>query len=219
MPARHGTNWRSCAPLPALGSRPRPRDVIALEGRWGVVMERIDAPVLGAALSDKGKWQEVLALMLDLQRRIHAAHVPGLGPLKSRLAERIGRAAHLTEIVRQDLLARLAAMPDGDRVCHGDFQPFNILGRGDGARVVDWLDATSGAPAADVCRTYVLARTFSEELAASYVTAYAGASGMDDAAIYAWLPFVAAARLVENVPEEQPALLAMAMGDRPPAGT
>lgn len=202
-----------------LGLAPVGREVTAIEGRWGVVMERIEAPVLGASLGGASQWDEILALMVELHRRIHAAAVPGLVPLKSRMADRIGRALQLNEIVRRNLLARLAGMPEGERVCHGDFHPFNILGRGESARVVDWLDATSGEPAADVCRTYVLARTFSEDLAGDYVAAYAAASGLGEAAIYAWLPFIAAARLAENVPEEEPALIAMAMGDSPRGGT
>lgn len=220
-----------------LGLAPAVREVVEIEGRWGVVMERIDAPVLGALLSEPARWDDVLALMLRLHLRIHAATTPGLLPLKARLAERIGRAGQLSEAVRGDLLARLAAMPEGNRLCHGDFHPFNILGgeseilpkidepRHDSglnrtkARVVDWLDATLGDPAADVCRTFVLARNFSEPLARAYVSAYAAASGIAEAAIYAWLPFVAAARLLENVPEEIASLRAMAMGDSPQGGT
>lgn len=214
-PGDDGPARREAAILEAvagLGLAPALRGVVETGGRWGIVMERIGAPVLGALLEAPARQGEMLDEMLRLQRRIHAARAAGLEPLTARLAGRIGRACQLSGARRDELLARLAAMPAGDRVCHGDFHPFNILGRGAGARVVDWLDATSGEPAADVCRTYVLARNFSENLAAAYLAAYAAASGIEEAAIRAWLPFVAAARLVENVPEEEAALVAMAMG-------
>ena len=218
-PADNGPARREAAILRAvagLGLAPAVRDVVEIEGRWGVVMERIDAPVLGAAAGDRARWDEAMALMVKLHRRIHAAAVPGLLPLKSRMADRIGRAVQLNEIVRHDLLARLEAMPEGERVCHGDFHPFNILGSSETARVVDWLDATSGDPAADVCRTFVLMRNFDATLAETYVSAYAAAGGASETTIYAWLPFVAAARLAENVPAEDAALIAMAQSAPPP---
>ena len=109
-----------------------------------------------------------------------------------------------------DLLKRLTGMPDADRLCHGDFHPFNILGLDTHARVIDWLDASRGAPAADVCRTYVLISTYDPGIAAAYVDAY----GAERAEIEAWLPLVAAARLVENVPDEFERLAQLAQGAR-----
>jgi hypothetical protein len=65
----------------------------------------------------------------------------------------------------------------------------------------DWPNASQGDPAADVCRTYVLLRSVSSELASAYVDAYSRVSGESRDAILNWLPFVAAARLSEGVPE------------------
>jgi hypothetical protein len=67
--------------------------------------------------------------------------------------------------------------------------------------LIDWLDASSGDPAADACRSYVLLRPVLPEAASAYLDAYAEASGESRDAILKWLPFVAAARLVEGVPE------------------
>ena len=90
---------------------------------------------------------------------------------------------------------------------HGDFHPFNILGPPGGALVIDWLDACSGTPAADVCRSYVLMSSADIDLAASYVAAYAEVTGTTPREIFRWLPFIAAARLAEGVPDEVDALL------------
>jgi hypothetical protein len=75
--------------------------------------------------------------------------------------------------------------------------------------IVDWLDACRGSPAADICRSYVLMHQAAPEMAASYVEAYASASGCDPSEIFAWLPFVAGARLAEGVPNEEDELLRM----------
>ena len=48
------------------------------------------------------------------------------------------------------------------------------------------------------------------EVAAAYVEAYAQVSGETRERIYRWLPFVAAARLAEGVPDEEEGLMEMA---------
>src|SRR5262249_32610054 len=53
-------------------------------------------------------------------------------------------------------LAMLEALPDGDRLCHGDFHPANVLVGRNGPAVIDWTGATRGDPAADLARTRLL---------------------------------------------------------------
>lgn len=203
------------AVMAPLGLAPRGEGIIEVNGRWGLVMERIEQPVLASALGDPGRVPDLLALMVALHRRIHAVAAPsGLPDLKPRLAARIDRAGRLSRTLRDRLLVQLATMPERDRICHGDFHPFNILGLGAQARVIDWLDATRGDPAADVCRTYVLSSAYDAGLADAYRDAYLAASGIDRAKVDAWLPFVAAARLVENVPAEFDRLAELAQGAR-----
>ena len=95
-------------------------------------------------------------------------------------------------------------------MCHGDFHPMNILGSPGREMVVDWLDASRGDPAADVCRSYVLIEPSYPELASAYLAIYSELSGMSKERIIRWLPFVAAARLAEGVPHLVDQLMAMA---------
>src|SRR5215210_4707672 len=53
-------------------------------------------------------------------------------------------------------MATLEALPDGDRLCHGDFHPGNILLGDRGPAVIDWTGATRGDPAGDLARTRLL---------------------------------------------------------------
>ncbi len=179
--------------------------------RWAVVMDRVDGPALAAAaLAEPGRAPELLADMARLHRRIHGHPGIHLGSLKGRLAANIRQATMLGAARQRTLLAGLAGMPDGDRLCHGDFHPWNVLGLPGRAMVVDWPDASSGDPAADVCRSWVLMRPHVPDLAAAYVDTYTAAAGERGEAVFQWLPFVAAARLAENVPAETDALLEMA---------
>jgi aminoglycoside phosphotransferase (APT) family kinase protein len=182
------------------------------DGRWGLVMDRVAGTTLGErALADPGAIGPALDAMVRLQLRLHAASEPRLRSLKSKLGDNIARAGSATPALKDRLLARLDAMPDGSRVCHGDFHPFNILGEGDKLTIVDWLDATSGPPAADTCRSYLLLRMGAPAgFADAYLDSYASAGGMARDTILDWLPLLAAARLAEGIEAEVPALLEMA---------
>ena len=98
-------------------------------------------------------------------------------------------------------------MPDGDRLCPGDFHPINVLGQNSRPMVIDWPDACCGDPAADVCRSYLLLTLHAEVIAEPYLDAYCGNTNMPRANILDWLPYVAAARLAEDVPDDWARLL------------
>jgi aminoglycoside phosphotransferase (APT) family kinase protein len=139
--------------------------------------------------------------MAQLQLQVHSRPATQFASLNAKLAANIQRASLLGESHRAMLLAGLAKMPDGACLCHGDFHPYNIMGPVGREVLIDWLVASRGEPAADVCRSYVLLRHAAPEMASAYVNAYSHASGISRAAILNWLPFVAAARLAEGVPE------------------
>lgn len=188
---------------------PRVHQVGLFEGRWGLVMDRAPGETLarfteGGVELVPGGFEE----MLRLHRLIHAEADPRLPSLTARLRWRLARIEGIDEALRARLLARLAELPDGDRICHGDFHPFNIVGVPGRAMVIDWLDAASGPPAADVARSYTLIAAAAEDFAAGYVAAYAHAAAVSPAEIMAWVPVVAAARLVhENADAKERARL------------
>jgi RIO-like serine/threonine protein kinase len=191
-------------PVPSVGG------VRQIDDRWGLVMGRIDgcsfAEIIVAQPGDK---EVLLKEMALLHCRIHACQAVFSGSLKARLEADICRAAALREGQRRRLLDELAGLPDGDRLCHGDFHPWNVLGLPSRPSVIDWMAASRGAPAADVCRSYVLIRSIAPDLASAYVKAYAQVAGERLEDIFKWLSVVAAARLAESVPDEVSSLMAL----------
>jgi len=178
--------------------------------RWGVIMTRADGPSFAdVMLSQPDVIPTYLNEMARLQARVHRYASQHLPSLKAKLATDIKEAPSLGEERQTTLLSGLATMPDGDRLCHGDFHPFNILGRPGREIVIDWLNATLGDPAADVCRSYVLIRHVAPDVAAAYIDAYTAIISGSRERILGWLPFVAAARLAEDVSEEEAGLLEM----------
>lgn len=182
-------------------------------GRWGLVMARAPGEPLGhLAAADRALIPAALDAMVRLHVAVHACIESDLAALKPRLAARIARVSGI-EGHRDKLLAMLAALPDGNRLCHGDFHPLNLMGPPGALTIVDWPDATSGPPAADACRTYLLLLPHLPDLARSYLAAYVQASGIAATAILAWLPVLAAARISESVPNEEPLLRRLAAGE------
>jgi Ser/Thr protein kinase RdoA (MazF antagonist) len=184
---------------------PRVHAVNEYDGRWGVVMDRVQGVRLGDVMTSMDR-TPMLGKMARIHHQIHACSGHGLTSMKARLAANIRRAGSLDDVSRERLMRQLHELPDGDRLCHGDFHPWNVIGD----VVVDWLDACMGDPLADVCRTYVLLRHAAPELANDYVEAYASEAGTKAQHVFAWLPPVAAARLAEGVPDEETELLRLA---------
>ncbi|MDF0602990.1 aminoglycoside phosphotransferase family protein [Psychromarinibacter sp. C21-152] len=167
--------------------------------RWGLTMSLVEEEC-GADrwFAEPDRTTEYLREFAALHAKIHARPGSNFPELRARMAASIGRAPPLSEARRTELLACLADLPIADRLCHGDFHPWNVLGQGESATIIDWLDATCGDPAADVCRSYVLLHAVSTDLAREYVVVYLRAASFDLTDVLAWLPFVAAARLAED---------------------
>ncbi len=121
-------------------------------GRWGVEMARAaGVPLAQVVDGQPGLVAGAIEAMIALQVQMHQKPEARLPALKPRLADRIARAPGLDAARRAALLARLAALPDDARLCHGDFHPFNLVGAPPDTMIIDWADATSGPAAADAC--------------------------------------------------------------------
>lgn len=200
------------APVPAVWG------VRQIGSRWGVIFDRVrEASFAEQMRGDPIAVPRYLEKLAQLHAFIHSHTAPQLGSLTIRLATNIARTELLDEPRKQVMLSGLADMPEGDRLCHGDFHPVNVLGEVSRPVVIDWPDACRGAPAADVCRSYLLLKLHAEEIAEPYLEAYCRINDAPESgrpvnkvtrqAILDWLPFVAAARLAENVPDDFDRLL------------
>jgi aminoglycoside phosphotransferase (APT) family kinase protein len=179
-----------------------------VDRRWGIVFDRVNAESFAERMrEDPSVIPECLQTLARLHARIHSQPARQLGSLKSRLAANIACTGLLDEPRRRILLGRLEDMPEGDRLCHGDFHPINVLGQNSVPMVIDWPDACSGDPAADVCRSYLLLKLRAGDITEPYLDAYYNINNMPRASILDWLPYVAAARLAEDVPDDWARLL------------
>src|SRR5215469_18102998 len=174
-----------------------------IDARWGIVFDRVKHASLAERMrEDPTAMLHYLETLAALQARIHAQSGSQFSSLKLRLAANIARVNVLDEPRKRVSLTRLANMPEGDRLCHGDFHPINVLGEISRPVVIDWPDACSGDPAADVCRSYLLLRLHAADIAEPYLDAYCRINNVRWEKVLDWLRCVAAARLAEDIPDE-----------------
>jgi len=197
---------------------PRVWNVHDVGGRWGLVFDRVTQKSFAEhMLGEMNNAPRYLECMAQLHVRIHGHRAIQFAVLKVTLAANIAASSLLDKSRKQELLGTLVDMPDGDRLCHGDFHPMNILGDTSEPVIIDWLDARRGDPAADVCRSYLLLKLHAAEIAMPYLETYCRVGGMDRDAVLRWMPYVAAAKLAEGVPGERAGLLEI-VGSSPTGG-
>lgn len=208
---------------------PAVHQLTTVDGRPGLVLERIDAPDLLTELQRRP--YRLLAagrILGETHARMHGTSAPPeLPDLHDELARRI-RGAPLPAALADRALEVLSGLPRGDRLCHGDFHLGNVLGPWRRPVVIDWGSASRGDPVADVARTDLLhrigalpadapawvralSRVARRVIADRYLVVYRRRRPVDGA-FERWRVVNAAARLHEQIPEERASLLGLLEG-------
>lgn len=221
----HHAEAQALATLDGHGVAPTLIDVVDCGGRTGLVLERLGGQDM-LTLLQRQPWR-VLGLARALATAhlaVHAVRVPtGLPDLREVLAARIDDAS-LPPQLRDFAVRVLGGLPDGGRVCHGDYHPGNVLVAADRVSVIDWVGAARGVPEADYARTLLLLRRadplpgtplLSRALMAvgrsvfaqGYTRAYISGSPGPLRQVDSWLIVHTAARLSEGIDIERPTLL------------
>jgi aminoglycoside phosphotransferase (APT) family kinase protein len=207
------------------GPAPRGLDIIEIDGRPGLLMERVDGIDMLTRIG-KQPWRVFRdgSVMGRLHAMLNTAQAPVIiESLRDRLARRITQVGTLRPDLCDRGLGALARLPDDDRLCHGDFHPGNIILTNHGPIVIDWPNATRGDPVADFARTALMFRLGALPpgtpflirkldrvgrwfLRSRYLASYR-AKGEDVSRVGAWMLPVAIARLADGIEEERNALL------------
>lgn len=207
-------------------------ELVTVEGRLGIVYERIVGPSL-LAHTRAHLWRARACgrVLGELHAALHGVAGEGLMPLHDYVRWNLERAPGIAAELRADLLARLAALPEGEVLCHGDLHPDNVVLTARGPMIIDWMTAVCGNPLADVARTTLLLRSgappegyarvevwlidrLRQSVYDAYRRAYGERRALDQEQVAAWLPIMAAARLTEGMPEVEKAWLRrVAAGD------
>lgn len=188
---------------------PRVLKVTLINGRWAIVTDFIEGKTLEQLMRENpDKTEEYLELFVDLQLKMHSKTCPLLNKLKDKMDRKINET-DLDATTRYELHARLAGMPKHKKVCHGDFNPSNIILTEDGTPyIIDWAHATQGNASADAARTYLLF-CLNDDVAAAkkYLDLFCRKSNTAHQYVQKWMPIVAASQSVKGNPHEREFLL------------
>ena len=185
------------------------KEVMRIDGKWAIESDYIEGKTLAQLMQENpDKTDEYLNMFVDLQLEVHKKTAPLLNKLKDKMHRKISKA-DIDATTRYDLHTRLEAMPKHNKVCHGDFNPSNIIITKDNTPyILDWSHATQGNASADVARTYLLfCLNKDTDLAKKYLNLFCTKSDTARQYVESWMPIVAASQSVKGKPEEREFLL------------
>ncbi|MDR0998009.1 MAG: aminoglycoside phosphotransferase family protein [Treponema sp.] len=193
---------------------PKIVEVRQIEGKWAIVWEYIEGTTLLDKMRDEpDRFEEFLERFVDIQLEMHGYNAPRLPALIEKLHRKI-RASGLDATNRYELHTRLDSMPRHTKLCHGDFNPSNIVITGDDeAYIIDWSHATQGNASADAAQTWLifsLCRDLFPEnpdLPDRYLELFCIKSDTAVQYVKKWISLAAASQLVKRREEERDFLL------------
>ena len=179
---------------------PKLKEVTQIDGKWALVIEYKDGKTLEEMMQvDHANAEKYMSDFVDLQLKIHEKKAPMLNKLKDKMARQIDGLKELDATQRYELRTRLESMPKHTKVCHGDFNPSNVIvGKNGKMTVVDWAHATQGNASADAAMTYLLFALKDQKLADMYMNRFCKKSDTAKQYVQQWLPIVAASQLEKD---------------------
>lgn len=184
---------------------PKIIDVTNIGGQQVIIMEYIEGKSIGdLLLKDMEQAEYYLNISIDFQRKIHEVEADSMEQMTEKLSRQIESAAILDNRHKSALIEKLNRMSYKNMLCHGDFHLFNLIMSDENVTIIDWVDSSAGDIRADVYRTYLLYAIHSTEIADKYLNLYCEKSGLQKEEVMQWAPIIAAARLAEIVPTENP---------------
>ena len=204
---------------------PQVFDLVEYENRVGIIYERIKGHTMMNSISIK-PWAitKHAKRLAELHKTIQKNVDFELPSQKERLKESISASELLTDDIKNKIFAVIEKLPSDNILCHGDFHPDNVLICGEKAVVIDWMTATTGNPLADIARTSVMFKFaslpeqksyferkiinfFRDKFYSEYIKHYLKISGASIKQVEQWELPIAAARLIEWLPNSEKMVL------------
>jgi aminoglycoside phosphotransferase len=193
---------------------PNVYEVLFVDGRYGVRMDRVKGEIMSEALSDPEKLEDALHTLVYLQCRLQKYDIGVYNcfpNLKERFHGDIERSERLSTDLKQELLELLDKLPDGQALCHCDFHGANVFFDGAAYTIIDLLQISKGDPAADAACSYVSYCFYNQDLGELYLSRYCDKSGISKSQVQQWLR-VYAGTILGQVPEQYTPILEQFIG-------
>lgn len=188
---------------------PKVEEVTKIDGKLALVMDYIKGKTLAELMKENPKkFDEYMDMFVDIQTDMHKRTCPLLNKWQDKMHRKIDESG-LDATTRYELNTRISGMPKHNKLCHGDFNPSNIIVGDDGKNyIIDWSHATQGNAGADAARTYLYFNLYYDKKTADiYLDKFCAKTDTAKQYIQGWLPILAASQLVKSLPEEREFLL------------
>lgn len=176
---------------------PKLKEVRQIDGKWAIIIEYKSGRTLEEIMrAEPDNLEKYMSDFVELQLKMQRKRAPMLNKLKDKLVREINSLTALDATQRYELLTRLEKMPKHSKLCHGDFNPSNVIVEKNGTMtVIDWAHATQGNASADAAMTYLLLALENQDMADLYLNLFCKKSDTAKQYVRQWLPIVAAAQL------------------------
>lgn len=184
---------------------PKVHEVTLMDGKWTIVTDYIKGKTLSQLmLENPEKKDEYLEFFVNLQIEVQSKRCPLLTKLRDKMSRKISQT-DFDATTRYELYTRLDDMPKHSKLCHGDFNPSNIIISDGGAPyILDWSHATQGNGSADAARTYLLFWLSGDiNGAEKYLDLFCSKSNTEKKYVQKWMPIVAASQTVKGNEKER----------------
>ncbi|HXQ15853.1 MAG TPA: aminoglycoside phosphotransferase family protein, partial [Caulobacteraceae bacterium] len=192
------------------GPAPEVLGEVTLDGRFGIVLPRLDGPtLLKLLLTDAITPEEAGAILATLCMSVHKTPPPPDVPaLDTNIDAQLRLAGDkLPKHVAAGVLTLFERLPPADGVCHCDLHPANVIMTAEGPRLIDWWGAKRGGAALDLACSHVILSELAPDsfgdpkrqraVDASMQSEYARQAGMSGAALTtAMRPYVSIIRVL-----------------------
>lgn len=188
---------------------PKLMEVTKVEGKWAIISEFIEGKTLEQLIKENPKKKnQYIERLTDIQIEVQSHTVPMLNKLRDKMHGKIA-STNLDATTRYDLHTRLDGTPKHNKVCHGDFNPSNIIiTPNDEAYIIDWSHVTQGNASADAARTYLLFSLDGDtEAAEKYLELFCKKTDTAKQYVQKWIPIVAASQLSKGNEHERDFLM------------
>jgi Ser/Thr protein kinase RdoA (MazF antagonist) len=180
---------------------------VTLEGRFGIVLSRLNGPTL-LQLSRTGAMtpEQVGSILATLAISVHKMPPPaGVLSLREFMDHSLrGSGDWIPKHFAAGILTLIDRLSPGDGLCHCDLHPGNVIMTADGPRLIDWIGMVRAPAALDLAVSHNLLAELIPELVddperpracnAALQSEYARLAGMSQAALTAamepYLPIV-----------------------------
>jgi Ser/Thr protein kinase RdoA (MazF antagonist) len=199
---------------------PEVLDEVTLEGRFGIVLPRLDGPtLLQHYRSGAVTFEQAGAILATLAMSVHKTHPPpdvfSLRDYMHGSLQLLG--SNVPKHIGTGILALIERLRPGDGLCHGDLHPDNVIMTAEGPKLIDWPGTVRAPAAFELAYIHVALSEVAPEIVdnparpravnAAAQSEYARLAGMSPAALAAAIePYLPIARVLVILPGHLPAL-------------